>query len=132
MKALRVTQISREVPTATRQLPSVALTTVGGGPIAVDPADGQHQRALEVVCQMDVKLPQGTPDHRIGEGRGDRCGDRNVRGCLKPPSPNRNIPAGIRCSVEWHAEKAGVAMTGSHSGRTEAAKAAQIVPAGAI
>jgi putative peptide zinc metalloprotease protein len=67
MKVLHVAQISREVPTATRQLPSVALSTVGGGPIAVDPADDQHLRALEVVFQMDVKLPEGTPDHRIGE-----------------------------------------------------------------
>jgi hypothetical protein len=47
------------------------------------------------------------------------------------PNPTRNIPAGIRCPVEWHTEKAGVAITGSHRGRTEAAKAAQMVPAGA-
>jgi putative peptide zinc metalloprotease protein len=67
MKVLHVAQISREVPTATRQLPSVALSTVGGGPIAIDPADDQHLRALEVVFQMDVKLPEGTLDHRIGE-----------------------------------------------------------------
>jgi putative peptide zinc metalloprotease protein len=67
MKVLHVTQISRDAPAATRQLPSVALSTVGGGPIAVDPADDQHLRALEVVFQMNVKLPQGTPDRRIGE-----------------------------------------------------------------
>jgi len=64
---LRVDQVAREVPTATRQLPSVALASVGGGPIAVDPADEQHLRALEVVFQVDVKLPEGASGHRIGE-----------------------------------------------------------------
>jgi putative peptide zinc metalloprotease protein len=62
MRVLHVGQIAREVPTATRQLPSVALSTFGGGPIAVDPADDQHLRALEVVFQMDVKLPRRSPD----------------------------------------------------------------------
>jgi putative peptide zinc metalloprotease protein len=67
MHVLHVDQVSREVPTATRQLPSVALSTAGGGPIAVDPSDDQHLRALEVVFQVDVKLPEGSVGHRIGE-----------------------------------------------------------------
>ena len=67
MRVVHVDQVSREVPTATRQLPSVALATVGGGPIAVDPADDQHLRALEMVFEMDVKLPPGAREHRIGE-----------------------------------------------------------------
>lgn len=67
MRVLHVGQVTREVPTATRQLPSVALASVGGGPIAVDPTDEQHLRALEVVFQVDVKLPEGVRDHRIGE-----------------------------------------------------------------
>ena len=67
MRVLHVDQISREVPTATRQLPSVALSSVGGGPIAVDPSDDQHLRALEVVFQMDIPLPEGMQGHRIGE-----------------------------------------------------------------
>jgi putative peptide zinc metalloprotease protein len=67
MRVVHVRQVSREVPTATRQLPSVALATFGGGPIAVDPADEQHLRALEVVFQVDVKLSEGMVDHRIGE-----------------------------------------------------------------
>lgn len=67
MRELHVDQIAREVPTATRQLPSVALASVGGGPIAVDPSDDQHLRALEVVFQMDVKLPDDAREHRIGE-----------------------------------------------------------------
>ncbi len=64
---VHVGQVTREVPTATRQLPSVALSTAGGGPIAVDPTDEQHLRALEVVFQVDVKLPDDARDHRIGE-----------------------------------------------------------------
>jgi putative peptide zinc metalloprotease protein len=67
MRVLHVGQVTREVPTATRQLPSVALASVGGGAIAVDPTDEHHLRALEVVFQMDVKLPEGARDHRIGE-----------------------------------------------------------------
>ena len=67
MQVVHVAQVAREVPTATRQLPSAALSSVGGGPIAVDPGDEHHVRALEVVFQMDVKLPEGMTDHRIGE-----------------------------------------------------------------
>jgi putative peptide zinc metalloprotease protein len=67
MRVFHVARVTREVPTATRQLPSVALSTFGGGPIAIDPSDEDHLRALEVVFQMDVKLPQGMQDHRIGE-----------------------------------------------------------------
>jgi putative peptide zinc metalloprotease protein len=67
MRELHVDHVTREVPTATRQLPSVALATYGGGPIAVDPSDDQQLRALEMVFQMDVKLPEGIGDHRVGE-----------------------------------------------------------------
>jgi putative peptide zinc metalloprotease protein len=67
MRVVHVRQVSREVPTATRQLPSEALGAFGGGPIAVDPADEHHLRALEVVFQVDVKLPEAMGDHRLGE-----------------------------------------------------------------
>ena len=67
MHELRVSQISREVPTATRQLPSAALSTVGGGAIAVDPSDEHHLKALEEVFQVDVPLPPGTGERRVGE-----------------------------------------------------------------
>ena len=67
MHVLRATQISREVPTATRQLPSAALSTVGGGSISVDPADEHHMKALEVVFQVDVPLPQNAGTYRVGE-----------------------------------------------------------------
>jgi putative peptide zinc metalloprotease protein len=67
MRVLHVAHALREVPTATRQLPSEALATNGGGPFELDPTDEKHQRALEVVFQLDVKLPPGTPPLRIGE-----------------------------------------------------------------
>jgi putative peptide zinc metalloprotease protein len=67
MHVLHVAHALREIPTATRELPSEALATVGGGPFELDPADDKHQRALEVVFQLDVKLPEGMQVHRIGE-----------------------------------------------------------------
>ncbi len=67
MKVVHADQVTREVPTATRQLPSEALAATGGGPIAVDPSDEKHLRALEMVFQLDVKLPEGVRDPRIGE-----------------------------------------------------------------
>jgi putative peptide zinc metalloprotease protein len=72
-RVLHAPEVSREVPTATRQLPSVALSTLGGGPIAIDPTDDQHLRALEVVFQVDVKLP---PDAIDAGDMGRRIGER--------------------------------------------------------
>jgi putative peptide zinc metalloprotease protein len=67
MRVLHVDREFREVPTATRQLPSEALATIGGGPFELDPGDDKHQRVLEVVFQLDVKLPGGMQAQRIGE-----------------------------------------------------------------
>jgi putative peptide zinc metalloprotease protein len=67
MRVVRVDRVVREVPTATRQLPSVALATLGGGPFELDPTDEKHERSLEVVFQLDVKLPAGMRAQRIGE-----------------------------------------------------------------
>ena len=57
----------REVPMATRDLPSPVLATAAGGPIAADPTDPKHVRALEVVFEVDMKLPEGAASHRLGE-----------------------------------------------------------------
>jgi putative peptide zinc metalloprotease protein len=62
-----VSAVLREVPTASRDLPSPVLATVGGGPIAVDPADDKHTRALEVVFEVDLALPPGAGSNRLGE-----------------------------------------------------------------
>lgn len=57
--------LQREVPGATRSLPTAALGDRGGGPFAVDPADKEGLRTLAPVFLMDVALP-GHPVGRIG------------------------------------------------------------------
>jgi putative peptide zinc metalloprotease protein len=59
--------ITRQVPTATRTLPSAALSTGAGGTIEVDPADDKHVKALEIVFLLDVQLPPEARIARIGE-----------------------------------------------------------------
>lgn len=59
-------RIVREVPSATQELPSQALTTMGGGQLPPDPKDPQGLTALERVFQFDLELEQGAPDARIG------------------------------------------------------------------
>ena len=97
MRVLHVGQVTREVPTATRQLPSVALASVGGGPIAVDPTDEQHLRALEVVFQMDVKLPEGM--RRSSHRRTRLCAlpaRRPDAGLAHRPHRSAVVPAAVR------------------------------------
>ena len=50
-------QIRREVPGASRQLPSAALGSVGGGPFAVDPRDNEGVTALGRIFQLELLLP---------------------------------------------------------------------------
>jgi putative peptide zinc metalloprotease protein len=50
-------QIRREVPGGSRQLPSPALGTMGGGEFAVDPRDSQGLTALGRVFQVELGLP---------------------------------------------------------------------------
>lgn len=52
-----VAELVREVPAATHQLPSAALSDRGGGPHVTDPADKDGLRALEPVVLIDLKLP---------------------------------------------------------------------------
>jgi putative peptide zinc metalloprotease protein len=59
--------ISREVPTATRELPSAALSVSGGGTISTDPSDDKHVKAVEMLFQMDVALPEAYNVDRLGE-----------------------------------------------------------------
>ena len=62
-----VSGVVREVPTASRDLPSPVLATFGGGPIPVDPGDEKHTRALEVVFEVDLPLPEAAGSNRLGE-----------------------------------------------------------------
>jgi putative peptide zinc metalloprotease protein len=47
--------IRREVPAATSELPSMALSNQGGGDIAIDPLDAQRMRALQALFQFDLE-----------------------------------------------------------------------------
>ena len=48
--------IQREVPVISDQLPSLALSTLGGGAIHMDPSDPQNLKALEKVLQLELRL----------------------------------------------------------------------------
>jgi putative peptide zinc metalloprotease protein len=50
-------RIRREVPGASAQLPTAALGSAGGGPIAVDPRDKQGVTTLRQVFQLELVLP---------------------------------------------------------------------------
>lgn len=50
-------EMRREVPGASRQLPTAALGSAGGGAIAVDPRDNQGVTALGRVFQLELGLP---------------------------------------------------------------------------
>ena len=61
-------RIRREVPGAAAQLPTAALGSAGGGPIAVDPRDKQGVSTLKQVFQLELTLP--------GEVRSEYLGSR--------------------------------------------------------
>ncbi len=50
-------EIVREVPSATDRLPSLALSTEGGGDIVLDPSDPSGQKALERIFQLELRMP---------------------------------------------------------------------------
>jgi putative peptide zinc metalloprotease protein len=49
-------RIIREVPAAQQDVPSLALTTRGGGSIALDPSKTQRPQALFSLFQLDIEL----------------------------------------------------------------------------
>ena len=59
------TKISRQVPAATDQLPSTALTTEGGGEIAMDPTS-QTPKAYRKVFLLDLALPEKPARFNVG------------------------------------------------------------------
>jgi putative peptide zinc metalloprotease protein len=56
--------IRRAAPSATDQIPSAALGTMGGGSLAVDPTDQSGTRTLEQV--FHIELASDTPVDRLG------------------------------------------------------------------
>ncbi|MDR7039920.1 putative peptide zinc metalloprotease protein [Methylobacterium sp. BE186] len=59
--------IAREVPAAQQDIPSLALTTQGGGTIAVDASNPQKPVALQSIFIFDVQLAGGLPLDVLGE-----------------------------------------------------------------
>ncbi|OLD43400.1 MAG: hypothetical protein AUI55_02235 [Gemmatimonadetes bacterium 13_1_40CM_2_70_7] len=59
-------KIQREVPGASRQLPTAALGSGGGGPFAVDPRDNQGATALNRIFQLDLVLPAEVQSSYLG------------------------------------------------------------------
>ena len=54
------------MPAATQQLPSLALSSQGGGAIATDPRDTEGVKAVQRLFQLDLHLPSYTGMINIG------------------------------------------------------------------
>jgi len=59
-------EVLREVPAASRDLPSMALSLEGGGTLALDPREKEEARAFDTLFHFEVRLPD-TPLWAIGE-----------------------------------------------------------------
>lgn len=58
---VRLAQVTREMPFVTDQLPSPALSSQGGGEIALDPTDAEGATALAMLYQLEI-APMGPVD----------------------------------------------------------------------
>jgi putative peptide zinc metalloprotease protein len=56
-------RIERRTPGATQVLPSAALGSAQGGPIATDPRDPQGRKTLQPVSVLDVRVPGRSAEH---------------------------------------------------------------------
>jgi putative peptide zinc metalloprotease protein len=59
-------KVKREVPAASNELPSLALSLEGGGKLALDPADKNKTKTYEKIFQFEVLIPDA-PKKTIGE-----------------------------------------------------------------
>lgn len=59
--------IEREVPELSDTLPSMALSTVGGGEIIVDPTDANRMKALANLLHLEVRPLEAIPVTLLGE-----------------------------------------------------------------
>jgi putative peptide zinc metalloprotease protein len=71
--------VLREVPSATSDIPHLALTTIGGGHVLLDPSKTDHPKPLENLFQFDLHIEGGLDKSRLG-------GRVYVR-FLHPPEP---------------------------------------------
>ncbi len=58
--------ILREVPSATAEIPHLALSTVGGGQVLLDPSKADHPKPLESLFQFDLRVAGGMGRSRLG------------------------------------------------------------------
>lgn len=58
--------ILREIPSPTADLPHLALATVGGGQVLLDPAKSDHPKPLEALFQFDLRVAAGISKSRLG------------------------------------------------------------------
>jgi putative peptide zinc metalloprotease protein len=66
LKEILPATVKREVPSAVDDLPSMALSTQGGGDVAVDSSNPEAPRALERIFQFDLGLKHKIPENFIG------------------------------------------------------------------
>jgi len=59
-------EVVRLVPGASERLPSSALGTTGGGPLAVDPSDSSGQKTLQKFFEIELKLPPEARTPHVG------------------------------------------------------------------
>jgi putative peptide zinc metalloprotease protein len=59
-------QVKRAVPSASRELPSAALGTVGGGEAVVDPRDAKGLATLQSMFEFELELPREVPHDYLG------------------------------------------------------------------
>jgi len=60
-------KILREVPAASGELPSLALSERGGGKIALDPRQTERPVALNPVFHFELRLPAAEGEMHLGE-----------------------------------------------------------------
>lgn len=60
-------RLVREIPAATRDLPSAALGVAGGGALALDPSAGETTQAFERLFQFELEIE--VPPHFVGFGQ---------------------------------------------------------------
>jgi putative peptide zinc metalloprotease protein len=58
--------ILREVPAATAEIPHLALSTIGGGSVLLDPSRTDHPKPLEALFHFDLRIDGGVLPSRLG------------------------------------------------------------------
>ena len=58
--------VIRETPTASKELPSEAFATAGGGEVALDPMDSSGRQAFERWFRLEMEVPHKEGDVRVG------------------------------------------------------------------